>query len=63
MFGLGAPELLLVMGILILVFGAGKIGDLGGALGKSVREFRSAADDINGATKQTTKTTVEEPLS
>jgi sec-independent protein translocase protein TatA len=40
--GLGAPELILIALALVLVFGAGKVGDLGGALGKSVRDFRKA---------------------
>lgn len=39
---IGMPELLLVLLIVILVFGVGKLSDLGGALGKSIREFREA---------------------
>ncbi len=42
---LGPMELLLILGIVVLIFGAGKVADLGGALGKSVREFRRAVDD------------------
>jgi len=38
----GAPELLIVLTIAIVVFGAGRVGDLGGALGKGIREFRAA---------------------
>ncbi len=45
MGGLGAPELILIVVALVLVFGAGKVGDLGGALGKSVREFKKATRD------------------
>ena len=37
---IGAPELLLVLVIVVLIFGVGKVGDLGAALGKSIREFR-----------------------
>jgi len=40
---LGPAELLLIVVAIVLVFGAGKIGEIGGALGKSVREFRSAS--------------------
>lgn len=42
-FGLGTPELLIILAIALLVFGAGKLSDAGGALGKSVREFRKAS--------------------
>ncbi len=37
---LGAPELLIVLVIVILVFGVGRIANIGGELGKGIREFR-----------------------
>ena len=44
MFGsLGWQELLIVLVILALVFGASRVGALGGALGRGIREFRSEA--------------------
>jgi sec-independent protein translocase protein TatA len=36
----GWPELLIVLLVLALVFGVGKLADVGGALGRSIREFR-----------------------
>ncbi len=36
----GLPELLIILVIVIAIFGAGKLGSLGGALGKGVRDFR-----------------------
>ncbi len=39
---LGPLELGIILAIVILVFGAGKLGDIGGALGKSIHEFRKA---------------------
>jgi sec-independent protein translocase protein TatA len=42
---LGAPELILIVLVLVLVFGASKLGEIGGALGKSVREFRKASSE------------------
>lgn len=45
MFGLGITELLLIMAILIIVFGAGKLSGVGAALGKSIREFRQATEE------------------
>lgn len=40
---LGWQELLIILAILALVFGASRVADLGGALGRGIREFRSEA--------------------
>lgn len=44
MFGLGAPELLLILVIALVVFGPGKLPTIGRALGKSLREFKEAVN-------------------
>jgi sec-independent protein translocase protein TatA len=44
MFGFGIPELLVIAAILLLVFGVGRLPELGGAFGKAIGNFRSAAD-------------------
>ena len=51
MFGsLGWEELLIILVILALLFGASRVADLGGALGRGIREFRSeASTDKKGA--------------
>ncbi len=49
-FHLGATELLLIIVVIILIFGAGKLPQIGGAIGKGIREFRRG---ISG--KQTSK--------
>jgi sec-independent protein translocase protein TatA len=41
-FSLGAPELLIILVILLLIFGAGRVAELGSGLGKSIREFKKA---------------------
>lgn len=41
---LGATELIIILVIVIAVFGADKLANLGGALGKSVKEFRQEVD-------------------
>jgi sec-independent protein translocase protein TatA len=41
---LGPVELILIILAIVLIFGASKLGDIGGALGKSVREFRKESD-------------------
>ncbi|NVN93218.1 MAG: twin-arginine translocase TatA/TatE family subunit [Desulfuromonadales bacterium] len=45
MFGFGVPELLIILSILLVVFGAGKIPEIGGALGKSIRNFKKASEE------------------
>jgi sec-independent protein translocase protein TatA len=42
---LGPTELILILVIVIAIFGAGKLANLGGALGKGVKDFRSAVRD------------------
>jgi sec-independent protein translocase protein TatA len=46
---LGVPELLIIAFIIVLIFGVGRLTDVGGALGKSVREFRKATRDDDDA--------------
>lgn len=45
MFGFGLPELLIVLSIVLVIFGAGKLPEIGGALGKSIRNFKKASDE------------------
>ncbi len=40
MLSLGTPELILILILVILLFGAGRIGRLGGEMGQSIRQFR-----------------------
>jgi sec-independent protein translocase protein TatA len=40
---IGLPELLIVLVIIIIIFGVGKLPEIGGALGKGIREFRRAS--------------------
>ncbi len=47
--GIGPGELLLILLIVLIIFGPGKLPELGKALGKGIREFRQAAQ---GATAQ-----------
>ena len=40
MFGLGTQELLIILVLVMIVFGAGKLPQVGGALGKGLRNFK-----------------------
>jgi sec-independent protein translocase protein TatA len=55
MFGLQAPELLIILLIVIVLFGATRFADLGGSLGKGIREFRRGVRDEDTKDPATTK--------
>lgn len=44
MFGFGMPELIVILVIVLVVFGAGRLPEIGAALGKSIRNFKRASD-------------------
>jgi TatA/E family protein of Tat protein translocase len=44
-FGLGAPELILILAVVVIIFGGAKLADLGGSLGKGIREFKANVKD------------------
>ena len=50
-FNIGAPELIVILVIALLIIGPGKLPDVGSALGKSIREFRKASSDVQDVTK------------
>jgi len=45
MFGFGVPELLIVLAIVMVVFGAGKLPEIASSMGKSITNFKKA---VNG---------------
>jgi sec-independent protein translocase protein TatA len=55
----GWPELLIILVVLALVFGVGKLADVGGVLGRSIREFRRELKEDEGEEKKEEAAKVE----
>ena len=45
MFGIGMPELFIILVIILIIFGAGKLPDIGNALGRGIRNFKKASKE------------------
>lgn len=62
MFGFGIPELVIILIIVLVVFGAGKLPEIAGATGKSITNFKKAAsgkeDTVQKAAKEIDSETI-----
>jgi sec-independent protein translocase protein TatA len=47
MFGLGPMELIIILVIILIIFGAGKLPEIGGGMGKAIRNFKSGVKDTD----------------
>ena len=51
MFGLGTTELIIILVLVLVIFGAGKLPSVGGALGKGLRNFKDGIKDAEDETE------------
>lgn len=51
MFGLGAPELIVILVIVIFIFGGKKLPEIGSGLGKAMSSFKKGVEDIEESGK------------
>lgn len=58
MFGLGVPELVVILVIVLVIFGPKKLPEIGKAVGQGIRELKKATD-----TKEEPPTTEQKPSS
>jgi sec-independent protein translocase protein TatA len=58
MYGIGLPELIIVLVLAFLVFGAGKLPEIGRGLGKAIKEFKAAGKELTGGSS-----TLEDPTA
>ena len=46
MFGIGMPELIIILVIILIIFGAGKLPEIGAGMGKAIKNFRGATAEV-----------------
>lgn len=55
MFGIGVPELLIILVIIVIIFGVGKLPEIGSALGKGIKNFKKSVSNDSDATNPPVK--------
>jgi sec-independent protein translocase protein TatA len=59
MFGIGAPELIVILVIALVIFGPGKLPEIGAALGKGIRDFKKAFEGAEDEVKKIEATKID----
>ncbi len=47
MFGIGMPELIIILVIILIIFGAGKLPQIGGGMGKAIKNFKKETTQVD----------------
>lgn len=47
MFGIGMPELIIILVIILIIFGAGKLPQIGGGMGKAIKNFKKETAQVD----------------
>jgi TatA/E family protein of Tat protein translocase len=58
---IGAPELIIILVIALLILGPGKLPEVGASIGKSIREFRKASSDLSDSVNVSVDTSPPPP--
>ena len=58
--GIGMPELLVILVIILIIFGAGKLPEIGSGLGRGIRNFRKATSSSDEVEDKSEKAKIEE---
>jgi len=58
--GIGMPELLVILVIILIIFGAGKLPEIGAGLGKGIKNFRKASSGSEEVENKSEKPKIEE---
>jgi sec-independent protein translocase protein TatA len=52
MFGIGMPELIIILVIILIIFGAGKLPEIGAGMGKAIKNFKGATTEVDNEEKE-----------
>ena len=60
---IGWPELVVLLVVVLIIFGPGKLPQIGNAIGNGLREFRKASSDLEGSVRGEKKPTAAAPAA